>query len=134
MKFHFEVEIFSFWRGVWVHAFCYCSSRYIFICCLIYKRYVLRPVLSESNVYLSMDAMINIKMHPAFVVVTVEDDGVACPTVIKEKSNCHGALIGVWSKQYNRLNVVCKKSHHTIFGLPSYISVKMQYNEKYFVI
>ena len=66
-----------------MHASCYCSSRYIFICCLIYKRYVLRPVLSESNVYLSINAMINIKMHHAFVVVTVEDDGVAGPTVRK---------------------------------------------------
>ena len=59
-----------------------CSSRYIYICCLINKRYAL-TLYSEYNVYLSRNVTINIKMHPAFVVVTVEDDGVAGPTVRK---------------------------------------------------
>ena len=74
---------FQFLKGVWVHASCYRGSRFIYICCLIHKRYALHPVLSESNVYLSRNVAINIRMHPAFVVITVEDDGASEPTARK---------------------------------------------------
>ena len=55
----------------------------IFIFVVWFTRDMLSTLYSEYNVYLSRNVTINIKMHPAFVVVTVEDDGVAGPTVRK---------------------------------------------------